>query len=140
MEERRQHQRFTLPRGTFCILRYKLDALNNHSRMSIGEISMVLYKSKSELMAQVKNLGHGGMAFDGTLEEQLDLEKVELDLLMAEKGLYIHNIPYSTLYANDDSKGTRKSRQLRVNAVGFKDLDADLKRQLDEMLSHGNPA
>ena len=135
MQERRQYQRYTLPRGTFLILRQKLDALKNQSRMSIGEISMVLYKSKSEMMAQVTNLGQGGVAFDGTLDAQMDFDRVEMDLLMTEKGLYMHNIPYTTLAVETGEK--KKSSRLRKDALCFKELEAEHQRQLDEMLSHG---
>jgi len=135
MEERRRHQRYTLPRGTFLIMRQKLDALKNHKKMSIGEISMVLYKSKSEMMAQVTNLGQGGVAFDGTVDDQVDFDRLEMDLLMAEKGLYIHNIPYSPLRA--DSIDKKKSGPIRENAFCFKELETEHQRQLNEMLSHG---
>jgi hypothetical protein len=139
MKERRQHRRYSLPRGTFVIVRPKLDALQNHKRMSIGEISMVLYKSKSEMMAQVKNVGQGGIAFDGQLQAGLDHETVEMDLLMAEKGLYLHNLPYSILYSDSESSEGKKNRRIRANAVRFTELDMSQQRQLDEMMSHGTP-
>jgi hypothetical protein len=137
MEERRQTQRYCLPRGTFVILRPRLDALKNHKKMSIGEISMVLYKSKTEMMAEVNNMGQGGIAFEGTLKDRLDPKTIELDLLMAEKGLYIHGLPYSKLYSDSESSGGKESRTLRVNALQFSELDMAQQRQVDEMLSHG---
>lgn len=129
-----------MPHGTFFILRKKLDALRNYKKMSIGEIAMVLYKSKSEVMAQVKNLGLGGIAFDGDVGTHPDVDTIEMDLLMAEKGIYLHNVPYSVLSADAAVEGEGKAPSLRTDAFQFTDLGAEHKQLLGEMLAHGVPS
>jgi hypothetical protein len=104
--------------------------------MSIGEIAMVLYKSESEAMGQVTELSIGGIGFDCDYNGIANTENVELDLLMAEKGIYLHNLPYATIPVKSPGKGRKKPLKYRTNAVRFKKLDPLQKRQLREMLSH----
>jgi len=141
MVERRKHKRYPMPRGTFVILRNKLDPLRNYTKMSIGEIAMVLYKSQSEVMGQVTDLSHEGIGFDCDYSGLSDADNLELDLLMAEKGIYVHNIPYAPVPINTAGKGRKKTRQLRTNAIRFKKLDKEQKSGLKELLAHhvGSP-
>jgi hypothetical protein len=108
MVERRRHKRYPMPRGTFVILRNKLDPLRNHTQMSIGEIAMVLYKSESEVMGQVTELSLGGIGFDCNFSGIVNADDVELDLLMTEKGIYLHNLPYSTIPIKSAGNGKKK--------------------------------
>jgi len=141
MVERRRHKRYPMPRGTFVILRNKLDPLRNYTKMSIGEIAMVLYKSESEVMGQVTELSLGGIGFECNHSDIANTDDVELDLLMTEKGLYLHNLPYATIPIKSDDKGKKRTRKFRTNAVRFKKLDSIQKQKLRELLSHhtGSP-
>lgn len=137
MLERRKHTRFQMPRGTFIIMRNELGRLRNYAQMNIGEIAMILYKSQPELMGQVTDLSIGGVAFDGPANPLPVAEHVELDLLMAEQGIYVHNIPYATVPGNSTGKGkTKKSACIRTNALHFKNLDTENKSRLRELLAH----
>jgi hypothetical protein len=138
MVERRKHKRYAMPRGTFAILRKKFEPLCNHSRMSIGEIAMVLYKSEPEVMGQVTNLSIGGIAFGGHTSGLPDAGKIQLDLLMTEQGIYLHNLPYAAVALRAAGKGKKKTPAFRTNALRFKNLDAQQKSQLRELLTlHG---
>ena len=136
MAERRKHKRYSMPRGTFVILRNESDQLRNHAHMSIGEIAMVLYKTKRELMVQVTDMSVGGVAFDGHHSGVLDANNVELDLLMTEQGLYLHNIPYAAVPVVPAVRGKNKAPKLRTNALCFKNLEAELKGRVRELLNH----
>ena len=136
MIERRKHPRYAMPRGTFVILRDKVEPLRNHKRMSIGEIAMVIYKSDTEMMGQVRNLGLGGIAFDGDYCHISGKGNFELDLLMTEKGIYIHNIPYSPIYAKPEKKRKKLAEEQRADALEFMNLDAEHKQQLEQLLAH----
>jgi hypothetical protein len=136
MVERRRHKRYPMPRGTFVILRNELDPLRNHMKMSIGEIAMVLYKSRSELLGQVTDLSPAGVRFDCDDGGLPVSDTVQLDLLMAEKGIYLHNIPYATIPADPGGRGSKKTRPLRSNALRFKKLDNEQKKKLQELLAH----
>ena len=136
MVERRKHKRYSMPRGTFVILRNKFDPLRNHTNMSIGEIAMVLYKSDPEAMGQVTNLSVGGIAFGGKTIGLPDAGTVQLDLLMTEQGIYVHNIPYAVVPIKTNGKRRKKTSACRTNALRFKRLDAEKKGQLRQLLAH----
>ncbi|WP_419655460.1 uncharacterized protein Dvar_45420 [Desulfosarcina variabilis str. Montpellier] len=136
MKERRKFKRYAMPRGTFAILRNELEQLNNHRQMSIGEIAMVLYKSESQMVGQVANMSFGGMAFESNRCHLPAASKIELDLLMTEKGIYLHNIPF-TLLQKTASKKTGKQVDSSQRAVlRFKKLDPTLKKELRELMAH----
>ncbi|MBC2713101.1 MAG: PilZ domain-containing protein [Desulfosarcina sp.] len=136
MVERRKYKRYPMPRGTFIILRNESDRLRNHAQMSIGEIAMVLYKSDPELMGQVTDMSVGGVAFDGHNTGVSDADNVELDLLMTEQGIYLHNIPYAAVSVGPVGRGKKKAPKLRTNVLCFKNLDAAQRGQLRELLTH----
>jgi hypothetical protein len=136
MVERRKHKRYSMPRGTFVILRRAFDPLRNHMQMSIGEIAMVLYKSDPQVMGQVTNLSVGGIAFGGNTGGLTDTENVQLDLLMAEQGIYLHNIPYAAVPISRSGKNKKKNPVFRTNAFRFKHLDGEKKKQLKKLLAH----
>ena len=136
MVERRKHKRYSMPRGTFVILRNEFDPLRNHTNMSIGEIAMVLYKTEAEALGQVTNLSIGGMAFGGHTISIPDAENVQLDLLMTEQGIYVHNIPYAVVPIRTNGNNQKKTPEFRTNALRFKHLDAEKKGQLRELLAH----
>ena len=136
MVERRKHKRYSMPHGTFVILRNKIDPLRNHTKMSIGEIAMVLYKSEPEAMGQVTNLSVGGIAFGGKAIGLPDAGNVQLDLLMTEQGIYVHNIPYAVVPVKTKGKRKKRTPAFRTNALRFKRLDAEKKGQLRELLAH----
>ncbi|BBO73315.1 hypothetical protein DSCW_07320 [Desulfosarcina widdelii] len=136
MVERRKYKRYPMPKGTFAILRSEMKRLRDHDRMSIGEIAMVLYKSEPEVMGQVTDMSLGGLAFRwdaGTLPE---LGSVELDLIMAEQGIYLHNIPYKTVARETGGKNRKSTARTRRSAFRFTRLDTDLKNRLRGLLAH----
>lgn len=135
MVERRKHKRYPMPRGTFVILRKGSERLNNHAKMSIGEIAMVLYKSKPDFMGQVTDVSFGGVGFESHNTGIPDTGNMELDLLMTEQRLYLHNIPYGTVTLEPTGSGGKKATKFRKNALCFKDLDAELKDRLGELLA-----
>ncbi|WP_319525588.1 PilZ domain-containing protein [uncultured Desulfosarcina sp.] len=136
MVERRKYKRYPMPEGTFAILRNEMKRLRNHDRMSIGEIAMVLYKSDPEVMGQVTDMSLGGLAVRwnaGALPERGD---VELDLIMAEQGIYLHNIPYKTVEPKAVAKNDQRSAGTQRNAFRFTRLDTELKNRLRGLLAH----
>ncbi len=136
MVERREHKRYTMPRGTFIIIRNELQRLHKHSQMSIGEIAMVLYKSQAEVMVQVREMSLGGLSFAGHTGAIPVGNDVEMDLLMTERGIYLHNIPYKTVAAEPAGKRKKKNLRVRTDAVHFTKLDAEHEESLRDMLAH----
>lgn len=136
MIERRKFKRYSMPKGTFAILRNELAQLHNHRRMSIGEIAMVLYKSEAQLLGQVANMSFGGMAFASDDCHFPITREIELDLLMAEKGIYLHNIPFTTLPAISCGKKGKKADTRQRAVLQFKKLNPKLKDSMRELMAH----
>jgi len=87
-------------------------------------------------MGQVTNLSIGGMAFGGDTISITDPGRVQLDLLMTEKGIYVHNIPYAVVPIRANGNNAKNPPETRTNALCFKHLDAETKGQLRELLDH----
>lgn len=136
MVERRKYKRYPMPRGTFAILRSESDRLRNHSQMSIGEIAMVIYKSQPAAIWQVRDMSLGGIAFGGDTDVVPDAGQLELDLLMTDQGVYVHNIPYIAVTSETAVKGGKKSPAAKTDALHFKDLDTDQMKGLKGMLTY----
>jgi hypothetical protein len=141
LAERRKHQRYPMPPGTFAILRNEMERLRNHTQMSIGEIAMILYKSEPEIMGQVTDISFGGIAFDSSHGGVPCGEHLELDLLMAEQGIYLHNIPFERIPGRSADTDKTKTPAISTNILRFKNLDAEQKGKLQELLAfHVGPS
>ena len=137
MIERRKHKRHVMPQGTLAILRSDLCArLRQYENMSIGEIAMVLYKSEADLISEVADISFGGISFTGAFERQDNIEDCQLDLLLTEHGIYMHNIPYTTVPVVKKGNGDATNGTSRTNALRFKRLNAKQKDQLRELLDY----
>jgi hypothetical protein len=129
MIERRKHKRYTMPRGTLAILRGRLGRLRNHGKMQIGEIAMVLYKSKASVIGQVGEISLGGLSINVDPAPVLHNSDDELDLLMTEQGIYLHNVPYLNV-------PTRRCGEGSTVALRFGELNDEHQGQLRELLTH----
>lgn len=136
MIERRKHKRYSMPKGTFAIIRTESDRLHNHRRMSIGEIAMVLYKSDAQVMGQVANMSYGGIAFENSNCRIPIADETELDLLMTEQGIYLHNVPFTTLPTPSTGRNRKKADYSHRAVLRFKKLNPQLKHELREMMAH----
>ncbi len=116
MNEKRKHKRYNMPRGTFAILRSETDYLDNIDKMSMGEIAIAVYKTEPQKLGQIKNISMGGLSFEYIEGCRNHMDPLELDVLMTEKGIYLHNIPYKTI---TDEVITD---ELTLNAVNMKRL------------------
>jgi hypothetical protein len=125
-----------MPRGTFAFLRYELDQLINHRQMSIGEIAMILYKSEAQMVGQVANVSFGGVALETNCCRLPADSELELDLLMADKGIYLHNIPFTPLSATSFGKTKKQVDCSQRAVICFKDLDPKLKKELCVLMAH----
>jgi len=129
MVERRKHKRYVMPRGTLAILRGRLGSLHNHSKMQIGEIAMVLYKSETSAIGQISDMSFGGLSFNADSLSVPDDSRDELDLLMTEQGIYLHNVPYARVPDRDGHPASPV-------VLRFTHLNAEHKGQIHELLTH----
>ncbi len=136
MIERRKHKRYSMPRGTFAILRNELEQLNDYRRMSIGEIAMVLYKSEAQVIGQVVNMSFGGMAFVHSDCQAPRSDQMQLDLLFAEQGIYLHNVPFRPVRVSPiGGKGKKADNSQRI-ALQFETLDPLQSNELRELITY----
>lgn len=129
MIERRKHKRYVMPRGTLAILRSSLGRLREHSKMQIGEIAMVLYKSETSAIGQVSEMSLSGLSFSADQGMVSENAEDELDLLMTEQGLYLHNVPYMKVPERRDAENA-------TIALRFGKLNAEHRGQLQELLGY----
>ena len=129
MIERRKHKRYTMPRGTLAILRGRLGRLRNHDKMQIGEIAMVLYKSEPTVIGQIGEISFGGLSINVDTAPASHNNDDELDLLMTEQGIYLHNVPYVNVPARRCDAGA-------TVALRFGDLNDEHQGQLRELFAH----
>lgn len=97
---------------------------------------MVLYKTEPEFMGQIKDVGLGGVAFDSTTRGVPDDDHLELDLLMAEQGIYLHNIPFVRVAARSADGDTQLIPQNHTHILKFKELDGEQVAKLQELLAY----
>lgn len=113
--------------------------MHNHQQMSVAEIAMVLYKSDPSMIRQVRDISFGGIGFDGS--GAVDNPKAELDVLMTQQGIYLHNVPYAHVTGDSGGVNGGKRPGIRANAFQFKELDAGMKNQIAEWLTqHLSPS
>jgi hypothetical protein len=134
MLERRRHKRHPAPRGTFIIFRKALSRLRNHRLMSVAEIAMVLYKSELTMIRQVKDISLGGISFNGNGTCTPSGKALELDVLMTQQGIYLHNVPYAAVPIDCTADG-RKTPGYRKDAFRFNDLEAGMRNQIENWLA-----
>jgi hypothetical protein len=135
MQERRKHKRYRMPRGTFAILREDIQRLHDHENMGIGEIAMVLYKANPEMMSQVVDIGFGGVAVKAPAEEIMDTRGLQLDVLMAEQGIYVYDIPFAIIDHPGVSDDTSTDADSKLHAFRFGDLNAQQEDRLKRLMT-----
>jgi len=97
MIERRKHKRIKVKEGIFAVIRGPSGRLNHFTEMSMGEIAVSVYKSNPVKLGQIKNISVGGLAFH-YIPAKNNLEgPYELDILMTEKNIYLHNVPFEII-------------------------------------------
>ncbi len=137
MTEKRKYKRYHMPKGTFAILRSKSDKLSNFEKMSMGEIAVAVYKTGPEKLGQIKNISLGGLAFDYVYGKKINRRKYELDVLMAEQGIYLHNIPYRTVSDDEIPDDINLDAvTMRRHAIHFGKLSLNQETTLKSLLDH----
>lgn len=136
MQERRKHKRYTVTRGVFAILRSETDYLGNIEDMSMGEIAIAVYKAGPEKIGQIKNIGMGGLAFDYVEGNGRETGPLELDILMTEKGIYLHSIPHKIIMDTimDDEINIDMVNMKRLSIM-FTDLSKTHKESLTTLIT-----
>lgn len=122
--ERRVHKRFQVKKNAFAIIRSKRTHPIRIEDMSMGEIAFAVIKSDPSKLGRIKDLSMTGLAFcyldNG---KRATDESFRLDLLLADCGFYLEDLPFKTVSdfkLNDDFPfSSIKTRQLGVQFKGM---------------------
>ena len=136
--ERRIHKRFQVKKNAFAIVRSKRTHPIQIEDMSLGEIAFAVIKSDPYKLGKIKDLSMSGLAFcyldNG---KRATDESFRLDLLLADCGFYLEDLPFKTVSdfkLNDDFPlSSIKTRQLGVR---FKDMTHSQVSKLKYLIHH----
>lgn len=130
--ERRTSKRFQVKVHAFALVR------SAHSQpiclidRSMGEIACDMFKSKPIKLGRINNISMGGLVFRYIESQAQSNESSVLDILFADCGFYLGNVPFKTIsdieLSEDVSIDSIKMNQLRVQ---FKKITLNQKIQLD---------
>lgn len=128
MIERRKHKRIKVKEGVFAVIRGPSGRLDHFTEMSMGEIAVSVYKSNPVKLGQIKNISAGGLAFHYIPAKSSLDGPFELDILMTEKNIYLHNVPFEII-------SDEKIEKNRVQTVPVKRTSLRFVNLSDQQLS-----
>ncbi|MGD9301083.1 MAG: hypothetical protein PVI13_05880, partial [Desulfobacterales bacterium] len=131
----RCHKRFQLTENAFALIRpisagpLKIDA------KSMGCIACAVFNARPAKLGKIENISMGGLMFR-YVESRTQLSEVPaLDILLADCGFYLANIPYKTLSdvaVHEDLPGNPiEMRQIRLQ---FQKLNATQHTELKNFI------
>jgi len=137
--ESRYHQRFQLDKDAFALIRSISAAPLKISGKSMGCIACAVFNTKPAKLGKIDNISMGGLMFHhADNKEQLSQELV-LDILLADCGFYLANIPFQTItdivIPDEVSSDAIEIRQVRLQ---FQRLNTIQHARLNDfIMSHG---
>ncbi len=137
--EYRYHKRSQLNKDAFALIRsISAGPLKIHGK-SMGCIACAVFNARPAKLGKIDNISMGGLMFHHVdSKAQLD-QALVLDILLADCGFYLANMPYKTItdfvIPDDVSSDTIKMRQVRLQ---FQKLNAYQQARLkDFIMNHG---
>ena len=95
--EYRHHKRFQLGKDAFALIRSISAAPLKITGKSMGCIACAVFNAKPAKLGKIDNISMGGLMFyHADSKTQLSLTPV-LDILLADCGFYLANIPFKTI-------------------------------------------
>jgi hypothetical protein len=133
--ERRAHSRFPARKGTFALIRSHPGRIGPIGAMSLGQIGLAMYAARPCRVGPVIDISRGGIAFHASGSGPMPTGPAVLDLLMAEKRLYLGGISFQIvedLKLPDDFIMAQPGK--RLLRVGFLTLTARQRIKLDRFI------
>ncbi|MCG6907694.1 MAG: hypothetical protein LJE63_13880 [Desulfobacteraceae bacterium] len=133
--ERRAHHRFPARKGAFALIRSHAGRIGPIGAMSLGQIGLAVYASKPCRVGPLIDISRGGAAFHASGGGPMALGTAVLDLLMAEKRLYLGGLRFQLvedLKLPDDFVLVQPGR--RLLRVRFINLTARQRIKLDRFI------
>ena len=95
--EYRHHQRFQLNKDAFALIRsISAGPLKIHGK-SMGCIALAVFNAKPAKLGKIDNVSMGGLMFRHVDSKAQLSQALVLDILLAECGFYLANIPYKII-------------------------------------------
>jgi len=135
----RTHQRFQMSEEAFALIRpISAGPLKIHGK-SMGCLACAVFNARPAKLGKIDNISMGGLMFHYVANQTQLSEALALDILLADCGFYLANIPYKTLtdvVIPEDLPGDPiEMRQVRLQ---FQKLNADQQARLKEFINnHG---
>ena len=95
--ECRYHQRFQLDKDAFALIRSISAAPPKISGKSMGCIACAVFNTKPAKLGKIDNISMGGLMFHHADNMEQLSQALVLDILLADCGFYLANIPFKTI-------------------------------------------
>jgi hypothetical protein len=133
--ERRSNQRIIVEKVAFALVRFAGCKPTPIKNMSMGQIGCAMFRSNPIMMGPIKDIGMGGLSFRYIEPPEPVGGDVVLDILLADSGFYLDNIPFrfiSTIFAKDGfSFDTVRVKQ---QGVQFMNLSGNQKHRIESFM------
>jgi hypothetical protein len=137
--EYRYHKRFQLDKNAFALIRSThAGALKIHGK-SMGCIACSVFNAKPARLGKIDNISMGGIMFHHADSKTELHQSLVLDILLADCGFYLANIPFKTItdvvIPDEVFSDAIEIRQVRLQ---FQQLNAIQQARLkDFIMNHG---
>lgn len=137
--EHRSHERFRLSRDAYALIRSFSRGPLKIGGKSMGCIACAVFNAKPAKLGMIDDISMGGLAFQHVESRRDSDEAMVLDILLADCGFYLADIPYKIVKdsnISDDIPG--ESIAMRQVRLQFQNMTAIQQSTLKEfILAHG---
>ena len=121
--DQRVHPRFQVHKDAFALIRPGHSEGIRVSEGGMAEIACAVYRSKPVRFGRIDTISMGGLSFRYIPGEERSERPLALDILVAESGFYLKNLPFKNIsdVEIDDDLGIN-SFKMRLNRVQFEGL------------------
>ena len=95
--EYRYHKRYQLSENAFALIRPISTGPLKISGMSMGCIACAVFNARPVKLGKIDNISMGGLMFHYADSEEQSNQGLVLDILLADCGFYLANIPFKTI-------------------------------------------
>jgi len=95
--EYRHHQRFQLRKDAFALIRSISAAPLKITGKSMGCIACAVFNARPAKLGKIDNISMGGLMFHHVDSKEQSSLALVLDILLADCGFYLANIPFKTI-------------------------------------------
>ncbi len=137
--EYRHHKRFQLDKDAFALIRSISAGPLKINGKSMGCIACAVFNAKPAKLGKIDNISMGGLMFHHADSKAQLSHALVLDILLADCGFYLANIPFKTItdvvIPDEVSSDAIEIRQVRLQ---FQKLNAIQQARLkDFIMNHG---